>query len=159
MQTISRIFWKSDFKNKFTTYLFSNIVLILELDLGLFQWKLGFLFTLMWRNVTSFPSKQIAQPVISSDVVKRLNLKMKPMSTRARDADNHPLSLLGEVELIFSCHCNKHKGKKHITKTALVLQNISEECLIPFDLSVQLDIITFNCNTNNEMKIQKIDIN
>ena len=98
------------------------------------------------------------RPVISGEVVKKLNLMLRPMKVRARDVDDRPLILMGEVDLVFSCHCSTHRGKKSITKTVLVLQNIREDCLIPFDLSIELEILTFNCSTENIHKVETEEI-
>jgi hypothetical protein len=74
--------------------------------------------------------------------VKKLNIKIKPTNTQARDAGGRMLPILGEVRLNFSCTCQTHKGKKTVSQTALVLKNVGEECLIPFDMSVKLELLT-----------------
>ena len=87
--------------------------------------------------------------VISQESVRKLNIKIKPTKNRARDAGGRILPIMGEVTLNFSCTCRTHKGKRTVTQTALVLQNVGEECLIPFDMSVRLELLTFNCVTDD----------
>ena len=43
--------------------------------------------------------------VVSHELVKKLNMKVKPTSTRAKDAGSCLLLILGDVTLNFSCHC------------------------------------------------------
>ena len=62
--------------------------------------------------------------VVSHELVKKLNMKVKPTSTRAKDAGGHLLPILGEVTLNFNCYCLCHKGKKVVRQTALVLEHL-----------------------------------
>ena len=82
--------------------------------------------------------------VVSHNLVKKLNMKVKHTSTQAKDAGGCLLPIIGEVILIFSCHYRRHKGKTIIKQTALVLEHLREDCLIPFDVSIKLNLLTFN---------------
>ena len=93
--------------------------------------------------------------VVSLETVRKLNIKMRPTKTQARDAGGRMLPILGEVTLNFSCTCKTHKGKITVKQTALVLPNVGEECLIPFNMSVKLELLTFDCVTNMS-QIQKV---
>merc|ERR1712059_30169 len=94
--------------------------------------------------------------VVSHETVRKLNMKVKPTNTKARDAGGRALPILGEVTLDFSCTCRTHKGKKTVSQTALVLQNVGETCLITFDMSIKLELLTFNCVTDMS-QIQKVN--
>ena len=97
----------------------------------------------MSLNSKSLEDTGANRAVVSSDLVKKLNMKIHPTRVQARDTGNWALPILGEVTLNFSCHCQTHKGKKKISKTTLILESLSEDCLIPFDLSIELNLLTF----------------
>ena len=63
-------------------------------------------------NTKSLIDTGADKAVISSETVRKLNMRIGPTRTRARDAGGRPLPILGEVTLDFSCTCKRHKGKK-----------------------------------------------
>ena len=64
--------------------------------------------------------------VVSHETVRKLNMKVKPTQTRAKDGGGRLLLILGKVTIHFRCTCLKHKGENVIKQTALVLENIGE---------------------------------
>ena len=77
---------------------------------------------------------------------------MEPNNICAKDAADHVIPVVGQAQLKFSCLCQKHRGEKGLVRTTLVLHQMSDSVLLLFELSVELDLVLFNCEIRSKIK-------
>ena len=81
-------------------------------------------------------------PVISHRIALELGAQITPTRSKARDAGNRDLPLIGETTLRFACSCSHHRCRITKIRRCLIFPEMGgTEVIVPYDLSIALGLI------------------
>ena len=100
-----------------------------------------------------------SQVCLNDKVAEKLQVHISPNKNLVvTDAAGRHMESLGFTELYLACCCSKHRNKTTIRRKVLIIKDLTDELILPFEDMQKLGVATFNCTPHTFQLAQETEI-